>query len=72
MRRAIDGTEMVSYAESANMHAMLNLTVFLSFIIGLILVWMGRHGKILYLQVWGAGLSILSVAYLIWTYFYRV
>jgi len=50
------------YAES--MHAALSFSYWLAIPIGLILVWMGIKGRILWLKVWGGGLSMLSVVLL--------
>ncbi len=43
---------------------MLNFTVALSLLIGLGLWWLGRKGRVLWLQVWSIGLVVFSVAYL--------
>lgn len=51
------------YGES--MHDMLTLTMVLSIIIGLCLFAAGKHGRILWMQVWSVGLVGLSSAYLI-------
>ena len=32
--------------------------------IGLALFWLGRHGRVLWLQVWSVGLIAVSIAYL--------
>lgn len=57
--------EQVIYSQSEGLHFMLNFTVSLALIIGIILFFLGRHGRILWLQVWSAGLVISSIAYLI-------
>ena len=51
------------YGES--MHSMLTLSMLLAIVIGIVLYLAGRHGKILWLQVWSVGLVICSLAYLI-------
>jgi hypothetical protein len=40
---------------------MLLFTAILSFLIGIFLTWLGRHGKQLWLFVWSIGLVICSV-----------
>lgn len=40
---------------------MLLFTAALSFLIGLLMIWMGRRGKQLWIWTWGAGLTVLSV-----------
>jgi hypothetical protein len=52
------------YSQSHGLHFMLNFTVALALLIGLALLWLGRGGRVLWLQVWSAGLVIFSVAYL--------
>jgi hypothetical protein len=44
---------------------MLNFTVALALLIGVALWWLGRTGKVLWLQVWSIGLVFFSVAYLV-------
>lgn len=55
------------YGES--MHDMLTLSMFLSIVIGICLFAAGRHGKILWMQVWSIGLILLSGAYLVADWF---
>jgi len=50
--------EMLSKNAGNNM---LLFTAFLSVIISLVLVFLGRHGKQLWMVVWGIGLIIMSV-----------
>ena len=57
--------EMQIYSQSSGLHFMLNFTVALALIIGLALLWLGRRGRVLWLQVWSAGLVLLSIAYLV-------
>ena len=57
-------TEMVIYSESSGLHFMLNFTVALALVIGIALWWLGRAGKVLWLQVWSVGLVVFSIAYL--------
>ena len=56
--------EMVIYSQSDGLHFMLNFTVALALIIGCVLLWLGRRGRVMWLQVWSAGLVVFSVAYL--------
>ena len=44
--------EMVIYSQSSAWHFMLNFTVALALIIGFALLWLGRRGRVLWLQVW--------------------
>ncbi len=57
-------SEMVIYSQSDGLHFMLNFTVALALIIGVALLWLGRRGRVLWLQVWSVGLVVFSVAYL--------
>jgi hypothetical protein len=56
---------MQIYSQSDGLHFMLNFTVALALIIGIALWWLGRAGRVLWLQVWSIGLVVFSVAYLI-------
>ena len=58
-----DGLQV--YSDSDGLHFMLNFTVALALVIGIVLVWLGRRGRVMWLQVWSVGLVIFSVAYLI-------
>ena len=58
-------TEMVVYSESDGLHFMLNFTVVLALFIGIALWWLGRVGKVIWLQVWSIGLVVFSIAYLV-------
>jgi hypothetical protein len=55
---------MQVYSQSAGLHFMLNFTVALALLIGVALLWLGRRGRVLWLQVWSAGLVVASIAYL--------
>ena len=57
--------EMQIYSQSSGLHFMLNFTVALALIIGFALLWLGRRGRVLWLQVWSAGLVLFSIAYLV-------
>jgi len=50
------------------MHQMLTLTMVISIVIGILFIVAGKKGKILWLKVWGAGLLLLSLAYLVADY----
>jgi hypothetical protein len=56
--------EMQVYSQSEGLHFMLNFTVALALLIGIALWWLGRRGRVLWLQVWSIGLVIFSIAYL--------
>lgn len=58
-------SEMPIYSQSDALHFMLNFTVALALVIGIALWWLGRAGRVLWLQVWSIGLVVFSVAYLI-------
>ena len=58
-------TDLPVYSHSEGLHFMLNFTVALALLIGIALWWLGRTGKVLWLQVWSIGLVFFSVAYLI-------
>jgi len=57
-------TELPVYSQSDGLHFMLNFTVSLALVIGIGLWWLGRTGRVLWLQVWSVGLVVSSVAYL--------
>jgi len=52
------------YSQSDSLHHMLLFTVVLAFFIGLLLLWLGRHGRVLWLTVWSIGLMLASIAYI--------
>ena len=52
------------YAQSEGLQFMLTFSVCLGLIIGVVLLWSGRHGRVLWLQIWSIGLIVVSVAYL--------
>jgi hypothetical protein len=56
--------QMQVYSQSEGLHFMLNFTVALALLIGIALWWLGRRGRVLWLQVWSIGLVIFSIAYL--------
>jgi len=55
------------YGES--MHNMLSLSMFLSVVIGIALLYVGKRGNIMWMKVWSAALIVLSVAYLLADWF---
>ena len=57
--------DMPVYSQSDGLHFMLNFTVALALFIGIALWWLGRTGRVLWLQVWSVGLVLFSVTYLI-------
>ena len=57
-------TELPVYSQSDSLHFMLNFTVALALVIGFLLWWLGRTGRVLWLQVWSVGLVVFSFAYL--------
>jgi len=57
-------SEMQIYSQSSGLHFMLNFTVALALVIGIVLWWLGRNGRVLWLQVWSIGLVVFSIAYL--------
>lgn len=56
---------MQVYSQSDGLHFMLNFTVSLALVIGVILFLLGRKGRVMWLTVWSAGLVIFSIAYLL-------
>ncbi len=59
------GTDLPVYSQSEGLHFMLNFTVALALLIGVALWWLGRTGRVLWLQVWSIGLVFFSAAYLV-------
>ena len=45
---------------------MLLFTVVISLIIGVVLVWLARRGRQMWLLVWSVGLVVASVVYMAW------
>ena len=56
--------QMQVYSQSDGLHFMLNFTVMLALLIGMVLWWLARRGRVMWLQVWSIGLVICSIAYL--------
>jgi hypothetical protein len=52
------------YSQSDGLHFMLNFTVLLALLIAVVLLWLGRKGRVLWLQVWSVGLLLASASYL--------
>jgi len=55
------------YTESTQM--MLDMAYWMSIPIGLVLLWMGIKGRVMWLKVWSVGLMFLGVGILINDYF---
>lgn len=51
------------YGES--IHNALTITMGLSIVIGIILFYLGRRGKVMWLTVWSVGLILISIFYLV-------
>ncbi len=66
MRYKIDPTTGLPMAETSP--GMLGATVLLALVIGVVLLFVGRRGKQLWIVVWSIGLIISSVLYLVWHY----
>ena len=62
--QSVADTGMQIYSQSPGLHFMLNFTVALALLIGVALLWLGRRGRVMWLQVWSVGLIVFSVAYL--------
>ena len=58
-------TSLPLYVESEGLHFMLNFTVALALLIGVVLWQLGRRGNVMWLKVWSIGLVLASVAYLL-------
>lgn len=52
------------YRDTDGLHFMLNFTVALALVIGVILFWLALRGRVLWLKVWSIGLVLASVSYL--------
>lgn len=68
VRYRTDEGPNAAYPYSESMHQMLSLTMTLSILIGVIFIIAGHKGKILWMKTWGAGLLVLSLAYLVADY----
>ncbi len=64
MRYKIDPTTGLPITETSP--GMLGATVLLALVIGIVLFYVGRRGKQLWIVVWSIGLIICSVLYLVW------
>lgn len=64
MRYQEDAALEPIYSQSSGLHFMLNFTVALALVIGVVLLWLGLKGRVLWLTVWSAGLIVASVLYL--------
>lgn len=64
MRRPDPSLAEPLYVHSDGLQHMLLFTVALALLIGVGLFWLGRHGRVLWLTVWSAGLVLASLGYL--------
>ena len=64
MRYPDDQVTQSVYAQSEGLQFMLTFSVVLGLLIGVTLLWLGRHGRVLWLQAWSIGLIAVSIAYL--------
>jgi hypothetical protein len=64
MRYPEGQTPHTIYSQSEGLQFMLTFSVSLGLVIGVVLLWLGRHGRVLWLQAWSIGLIAVSVAYL--------
>ena len=63
--RYLEGQEAnPEYPHGENMHHMLTFSMLLSIVFGVILLYAGLRGKIIWLSVWSALLILCSVIYL--------
>ncbi len=53
------------YPHSEGMHAMLSFSMIMSLVVGIVLLYLGYRGKIMWLTYWSGGLIIASLAYLV-------
>ena len=67
MRYKIDPITGLPIAETSP--RMLGATVLLALVIGIVLLYVGKRGKQLWIVVWSIGLIICSVLYLLWHFF---
>ena len=65
------GEEASQAALNSTDYTML-FTLAISVVIGVLLVWMGRRGKQLWLLVWGGGLVVCSLATFVWMMLYEI
>ena len=45
---------------------MLLLTVVISLVVGVVLIWLARLGRQMWLMAWSVGLVLASIAYIAW------
>ena len=45
---------------------MLLLTVVIGLVVGIVLIWLARLGRQMWLMVWSVGLVLASIAYIAW------
>jgi len=56
------GEDAANAALNSTDHSMM-VTIVLSLCVGIVLVWMGHHGRQLWLTTWSYGLILCSLAY---------
>ena len=49
---------------------MLLLTVVIGLVVGIVLIWLARLGRQMWLMVWSVGLVLASTAYIVWAALY--
>jgi hypothetical protein len=64
LRYRVEPSTGLPYTETSP--GLLAFTVGLALVTGVILFFVGRYGKQMWLMVWSVGLVICSIAYLIW------
>ena len=65
--RYLDGQEPdPDYAYTEGMHVMLTFSAGLSLIVGIVLLWLGIRGKVMWLKAWSVGLIICSIVYIVY------
>ncbi len=64
MRYQEDAALEPIYSQTSGLHFMLNFTVTLALLVGVVLLWLGLKGRVMWLTVWSVGLIIASVLYL--------
>ena len=65
MRYAENSTPEILYSQSEGLHFMLAFTVSLGLLVGCVLLWLGMHGRIMWLRAWSVGLIVISAGYLV-------
>lgn len=63
--RSDEGIPDPDFPYSEGMHSMLTLSMGLSILIGVVLLYLGVRGRIMWLSWWSGGLIICALAYLV-------